>query len=87
MTAMIAGFVTNIVLDYLFVWVYPWGMTGAAAATVIGQGMTFLVCLLFLAVKKEKPVIPAGRRGLLTLKRICQIGLSLSGLPILPTLR
>lgn len=86
MTAMIAGFVTNIVLDYLFVWVYPWGMTGAAAATVIGQGMTFLVCLLFLAVKKEKPVIPAGRRGLVTLKRICQIGLSPFGLTYSPNI-
>lgn len=48
MSAMIAGFVTNIVLDYLFVWVFPWGMTGAAVATVIGQAATFGVCLGYL---------------------------------------
>ena len=55
MSAMIAGFVTNIVLDYLFVWVLPWGMTGAAVATVIGQAATFCVCLGYLVVKKQKP--------------------------------
>ena len=45
MSAILAGFVTNIILDYLFVWVLPWGMTGAAVATVIGQAATFCVCL------------------------------------------
>ena len=47
MVAMITGFITNIFLDYLFVWVLPWGMMGAAVATDIGQAMTFLVCLIF----------------------------------------
>lgn len=32
MAAMVTGFITNIVLDYLFVWVLPWGMMGAAIA-------------------------------------------------------
>lgn len=36
MVAMITGFITNIFLDYLFIWVLPWGMMGAAAATDIG---------------------------------------------------
>ena len=35
MAAMIAGFLTNIVLDYLLVWVLPYGLPGAAAATVL----------------------------------------------------
>lgn len=48
MAAMIAGFVGNIVLDYLFVWVLRQGMSGAAWATVIGQGMTALLGLLYL---------------------------------------
>lgn len=25
MAAMVTGFITNIALDYLFVWVLPWG--------------------------------------------------------------
>lgn len=39
MAAMIAGFLTNIFLDYLFVWHLPFGMMGAAVATVIGQAV------------------------------------------------
>ena len=46
MISMIAGFVTNIVLDYLFVAVYHYGVAGAAAATVIGQGVTVVPCLV-----------------------------------------
>lgn len=51
MVSMIAGFVTNIVLDYMFVAVYPFGVAGAAAATVIGQGVTVIPCILFMWAK------------------------------------
>lgn len=37
MTCNLTGAIINIVLDTLFVAVFKWGMTGAAAATVIGQ--------------------------------------------------
>ena len=53
MAAMVAGFLTNILLDYLFVWVFPWGMAGAAAATVIGQGVTMLAAVVYLARAKQ----------------------------------
>lgn len=43
MVSMIAGFITNIIADYLFVWVWEQGMAGAAIATVVGQGMTMLL--------------------------------------------
>ena len=39
MISMVSGFATNIVFDYLFVWVWEQGMTGAALATVLGQGL------------------------------------------------
>ena len=42
MISMIAGFITNVVLDYLFVWVFGQGLTGAALATILGQGVTLL---------------------------------------------
>ena len=45
MFSMIAGFVTNIILDYLFVWVLGQGVAGAALATIIGQGVTMLIAL------------------------------------------
>ena len=40
MITMIAGFGTNIILDYMFVWIYHLGMAGAALATVVGQVVT-----------------------------------------------
>jgi putative MATE family efflux protein len=43
MASMLVGAVTNIVLDPLFIFVFKMGMTGAALATVIGQGATFLM--------------------------------------------
>lgn len=52
MAAMILGFVTNIALDYAFVWVLPWGMAGAAWATVIGQTVTMTLAILFFVRKK-----------------------------------
>lgn len=86
MIAMITGFVTNIALDYLFVWVIPWGMMGAAIATVIGQGMTFLVCLVFFIIKKEKPALDFGDAKLSLAKRILSIGLSPFGLTFSPNI-
>lgn len=55
MFAMTGGFLTNILLDYILVWVLPYGMTGAAVATVIGQAVTLAVCLIFLMRKRELP--------------------------------
>lgn len=74
MFAMIAGFVTNIILDYLFISVFDWGVVGGAWATIIGQAVTMVVCLLYLirqirlvpkkffSVKKEAliPIIKTG---------------------------
>ena len=51
MLTMVAGFATNIILDYLFVWVWDWGLVGAAWATVIGQGVTFAVAFVYLLYK------------------------------------
>ena len=47
MAAMIAGAVTNIILDPVFIFALKWGMKGAALATVIGQGVTFAVTLIY----------------------------------------
>ncbi|MBF0780927.1 MULTISPECIES: MATE family efflux transporter [unclassified Granulicatella] len=54
MGAMILGFVINSVLDYLFVWVYHWGMSGAALATIIGQAATAILAVFF-TLKRRMP--------------------------------
>lgn len=84
MSAMIAGFVTNIVLDYLFVWVLPWGMTGAAVATVIGQAATFCVCLGYLVVKKQKPDFRFGGRAFRFAGKTLLVGVTPFGLAFSP---
>ena len=47
MTSMLLGAITNIILDPVFIFGMGMGMTGAALATVIGQGMTFLVSFAY----------------------------------------
>ena len=86
MASMITGFVTNVVLDYLFVWVLPWGMTGAAAATVIGQAMTFLVCLGALVRRRARPAFPRGPEALRMMGRVLLVGLSPFGLTFSPNI-
>ncbi len=56
MTAMIAGFLSNVFLDYLFV--PKWGMAGAAWATVIGQAVTMLLAVGFFIKKKIGFALP-----------------------------
>lgn len=47
MIAMLSGAVTNIILDPVFIFGLRMGMTGAALATVIGQGVTFIATLIY----------------------------------------
>lgn len=58
MISTLAGAVVNIILDPIFIFVFKWGMMGAAAATVIGQILTAILALWYLkhmkAVKLEK---------------------------------
>ena len=41
MYALVASAVTNIILDYLFIFVFPWGVKGAALATGLSQLVLF----------------------------------------------
>ena len=45
--------VTNLVLDLVFVIVFEWGAFGAAFATVIGQGVSFVASIAFLYRRRE----------------------------------
>ncbi|NLM46076.1 MAG: MATE family efflux transporter [Firmicutes bacterium] len=50
--AIAAG--TNLVLDLLFIAVFNWEVFGAALATVIGQGVSFVWALIFLYKNREE---------------------------------
>ncbi|MBQ8684918.1 MAG: cytidylate kinase family protein [Clostridia bacterium] len=48
MVSMLAGAITNIILDPVFIFGCKWGMTGAAAATVIGQVVSFVISFIYI---------------------------------------
>ena len=58
MVATVAGAITNIILDPIFIFIFKWGMMGAAVATVLGQVLTAGLSVWYLchmkAVKLEK---------------------------------
>lgn len=86
MIAMIAGFITNIILDYLFVWVWGQGVAGAAIATVIGQGVTMLIALVYILRKKQFTLkIPISKAGTVSAS-ILKIGVAPFGLAMSPNI-
>ena len=58
MGSTLAGAVINIILDPVFIFVFKWGMMGAAVATVIGQVVTAVLAIWY--IKNMKLVKPAG---------------------------
>lgn len=69
--------VLNIVLDVVLVTVIPMGVAGAAAATVIAQGISGICCLFY--IKKRFPILkPKGeqwRLGRAYAARLCVMGI------------
>jgi len=47
MICNISGAILNVFLDWLFMFVFGWGIKGAAMATVIGQILSFLLCAVY----------------------------------------
>ena len=52
MLSTLAGAVINIILDPVFIFVFRWGMMGAAVATVIGQVVTAVLAIWYLVNMK-----------------------------------
>lgn len=77
MLGMIIGCGVNMILDPVFIFVFGWGVEGAAIATVIGQFLNasfFIWCMFhFKSVRLEKDCfVPEWK----TSSRICALGLS-----------
>ena len=62
MVSTLAGAIANIILDPIFIFVFRWGMMGAAVATVIGQILTAVLAVWYLfhtkVVKLSKKDFP-----------------------------
>ncbi len=56
MASTLAGAIINIILDPVFIFVFKWGMMGAAAATVLGQVVTAVLAVWYIVhMKLVKP--------------------------------
>ncbi len=53
MISTLAGAVANIILDPVFIFVFRWGMMGAAVATVIGQVLTAVLAIWYMTRTKS----------------------------------
>ncbi len=76
MLSQIVGAVTNIVLDYVFIYPLDMGIAGAAYATVIGQILSFVLAMIFhCAVNKEISANPKYiKPSIKIIKQIYRIG-------------
>lgn len=75
MFSTLAGAVVNIILDPVFIFVFRWGMMGAALATILGQILTAVLAVWYLfhmkAVKLEKASFKLSTR---LIKRFIPLG-------------
>ncbi len=56
MASTLAGAVINIILDPIFIFIFKWGMMGAAVATVLGQVVTAVLAVWYIVhMKLVKP--------------------------------
>lgn len=65
MVSTVAGAVVNIILDPIFIFIFRWGMMGAAVATVLGQVLTAVLAVWYLTHMKAIRLA----RGSFVLKR------------------
>ncbi len=86
MCSMALGCISNIVLDYFLVIVCRMGLKGAALATVLGQALTFVLCVLFFLQKKNRfPLSALAPKGNIILS-ILSVAASPFGLTYLPSI-
>ena len=76
MTAMIVGSLTNIVLDYVFIYPLGMGMTGAALATATAPVISMMIMSIHF-IKKQNHFRPVrARLSLVRWGDICTLGVS-----------
>ena len=78
MVSILIGAVINTALDPVFIFVFHWGVKGAALATIIAQGISAGWVLLFLCSKKSTIRIRAKylRPDIKIIKDIVKLGIS-----------
>ena len=62
MFSTLCGAMINIILDPVFIFIFHWGMTGAAVATIMGQ--IFTACMSLLYISKKMKAVNFSRKNL-----------------------
>lgn len=86
MIAMMGGFVTNIILDFVLVWVLAMEMKGAAIATIIGQGVTMFIAIFYALYKKKFFIRVSRENALKVCGNIFKVGIAPFGLALTPNI-
>ena len=77
MMSMLSGAIINTILDPLFIFVFDWGIKGAAWATVIGQiASGFMVALYFVKFKKMSLKLCQIRPNVSYIRKIVSLGMA-----------
>lgn len=87
MICMVAGAIVNTILDPIFIFVFQWGIFGAALATVLGQIFSFVLAIRYLwyfkTIRFEKSSFQLSAKECL---KTCYMGVSSSSNQIAITL-
>ncbi|WP_313133833.1 MATE family efflux transporter [Anaerocolumna sp.] len=75
MSTVLIGAVTNIILDFVFIFIFHTGIAGAAWATVIAQMLSCAFAVSFLFGKRVPIRITFGNYSISVMKKILFIGL------------
>ncbi len=77
MVSTLVGALINIILDPIFIFVFRWGMMGAAVATVIGQIATAMLAIWYIAhMKLVKPARADYKLNRMIVKRTLTLGMT-----------
>lgn len=77
MAATLLGAILNIILDPLFIFVFDWGIEGAAWATIIGQIASFILSFIyFFKPKTFKLSIESFKMDLKVFNNVIKLGIS-----------
>lgn len=86
MVAMVSGFVTNVIFDYILVWNLNGGIKGAAIATIFGEGITAVIAIVYLLYKKSFTLKISLNKIKNVWKSIFKVGLAPFGLSLTPNI-
>lgn len=87
MVINVTGLVSNLVLDFVFLYIFGMGIEGAATASLMAQLIVVLLCLTVICRNKKNPIkISHFKVDLHIIGKMLKIGISPFGISLAPSL-